>query len=597
MANSMNTILVRYSGSENPISIQDFLAKGPKELTETEQKIQEATRLVYELNGKEPPLYHKFPTFRSEKQPLTMDTTTAGNTDHSCAAAFEVNDNKVIFQIVDNPNLLVNTIAHELKHAEQCDEEVYRKSLIFKGFSVDNAYAQHQLEFLNEAQAFTTGARAYYEIYGNSSIYYNSPTLYGEISKKYTDASGKKDYPKIEKEMIKVLLDILYTRKAYKDKYDTDYPIGDNDKGIDKIPDAYHLSQDLLEDLKKVPKSAFSFNGRIWQAAKNNHWDDIILLCQNAIQNDEKINKSSLFSPLHKMLKEASPQQIQKLLDLKENDDKYVVSDQLIHYTFEKIKDPALLAYFISVTRDEKTVIDKETLIHALCNSVNDQTQFQNLVKIIENEQGNLPFVSSDLTERNNNILLNEFRFSSSSLIPQMLPLITKLKGQDGNSLITPETLIKNFGQWCTKLRDPNDIQAMFDSIKDEKGNLPFSRKMFDTNEGQNFLLEEMKFSFFSKGNSVEKLPILMALKDKDGKPIISQENIDKFPEHNPLTSAVKAYKRTGIQQCLKAQAKAGAKSLETELKGYVKKRPKTTSKSPKAPSPKINPSKGDFSL
>ena len=44
---------------------------------------------------------------------------------------------------------------------------------------------------------------------------------------------------------------------------------------------------------------------------------------------------------------------------------------------------------------------------------------------------------------------------------------------------------------------------------------------------------------------SAEQLPILMSLKDKDGKPIISKENIDKFPQNNPLTPVVKAYAKS----------------------------------------------------
>ena len=33
-----------------------------------------------------------------------------------------------------------------------------------------------------------------------------------------------------------------------------------------------------------------------------------------------------------------------------------------------------------------------------------------------------------------------------------------------------------------------------------------------------------------------------MALRDKDGKPIISQENIEHFPKYSKLASAVKTY-------------------------------------------------------
>ena len=60
MANSMDTIKVRYSGSDELISIQEFMEINLENLNDRERKIQEAVKLLYQINGKNPPLYQSF---------------------------------------------------------------------------------------------------------------------------------------------------------------------------------------------------------------------------------------------------------------------------------------------------------------------------------------------------------------------------------------------------------------------------------------------------------------------------------------------------------------------------------------------------------
>ena len=83
MANSMDKIVVKYGVSvvdgedfkerekklrrAKTVSITDFFNVSPDELTETERKVQNALKLIYEINEKDPPLFQKFPDFRSDE--------------------------------------------------------------------------------------------------------------------------------------------------------------------------------------------------------------------------------------------------------------------------------------------------------------------------------------------------------------------------------------------------------------------------------------------------------------------------------------------------------------------------------------------------
>ena len=148
MANSMDTILVKYSGSKEAILIQEFLAKNPKELTEDEQKIQEATQIIYDLNSKEPPLYKGFPTLDPEK-PLIINC--AGTEHSSGAASFFPEKNEIGF--VDKKADIVVTLSHELRHAEQYAQLEHRQ--IMQG---NDNLAKQWIFFMDEWDAFLTSA-------------------------------------------------------------------------------------------------------------------------------------------------------------------------------------------------------------------------------------------------------------------------------------------------------------------------------------------------------------------------------------------------------------------------------------------------------
>ena len=76
---------------------------------------------------------------------------------------------------------------------------------------IENAYAWHQFEFLSEAQAYATNARAYYEIFGHTDdTRMTGVKTYEEILKKHTDAAGHRDDKKIEEEVMSAILDRLW---------------------------------------------------------------------------------------------------------------------------------------------------------------------------------------------------------------------------------------------------------------------------------------------------------------------------------------------------------------------------------------------------
>ena len=342
MANSMDVIKVQYGISFTPkeqdlidypldekqrkmaeelknkiktATLCEFLEIDLSKLSEKEQKIQHAIKLIYELNKRKPHIYSQFPTFRSKENPLTIDITRTENSEISYAF-FDEMKNRISFTDINDTDFLVQVLAHELKHAEQTDEEVYHYHLLsLKGFSMENAYAWHQLEFLKEAQAYTTDSRVYYEIFGVTNKSEVLVKVYKDISEKYTNIFGHKNYKKIETKMITFLLGFLYDGITfpYKNKYDMHAPIGENDTGLDHIPNVFHLPQSLMLKIQETPRKAVSLLGRLLQAQKNKHIDEYIQLLHEGVDKNERIPKSYF----EYVLKNGSPGQIDDILQLK----------------------------------------------------------------------------------------------------------------------------------------------------------------------------------------------------------------------------------------------------------------------------------------
>lgn len=435
----MDTILVRYSGSEEPISIRDFIyPEKPLNLTETERKIQESTRLVYELNGKEPPLYKNFNN-RDPKKPLTINCHSRIRS--GLEAYYDNSENEINF--VNSKGNLVVSLAHELKHAEQSSDAELQQ--ISNG---EDNKAKGNVLLIDEAEAVWTGSKVGIETGQDESKdgYYDK--LYRQLLHEYTDKKESPNFSKIKEKMMTTFIEDvskLTILGYYFNQVEVYFPENFSDVGLESLPTHYGVSKDFLKIIKDIP--------------------------------------------LH-------------------------------------------------------------------------------------------PSV--------------EHRIEIMKKIPDEM---TKLKG---SGVEGEKQFIKKLINWVPDMKTPKNLQALFDAMKDENGNLPFAREIFEGQDKDNFLLERLageyssmvQFRFdygrllqahdvtlmSSLANMVNReycfgaIPVLMSLKDKDGKPIISQENIDHFPERNDLSKAVKAYKRTSIQKGLEKQAKAGAKKLGRNPEGYVKK-------------------------
>ena len=563
------------------VTIPEFLAVDPKELSEVEQKIQRAIRLVYDLNGKDPPLYRKFPTYRSKEHPLTIDITTAGNNGGNYSAAFGEHDNRVIFEEVDDTDLLILTLAHELKHAEQSDEEAHKwYERAISGISMENAYAWHQLEFMHEAQAYMTGARAYYEIMGaTENPKFWEVKTYANIVKKY----GKSLSPtQLEEEAIRAELnDDLLTGKRfayYKDAYDSRAPIGEQDKGLDHIPEVFHLSPELLSELQKVPRVARTTNGKLLQAQKNGHVDEYMRLLQEGIEKGEDMSHAWFTY----VCENGTLKQIQEVWNAKKGD-QYLFSVDSINFALGAVArqnrevSREITQFLLGVKRDGKSVIDTKTVIREL----KDNRTLEDLSCYIQNIQDNeglLPITAGDCaTDYDSNSLFRVGRLEVTDdnfeNALEMLPTVLKLKGIDGKVLVTEKQFVTALCDWVHSLKQPDHVKALFQKIADENGSLPFSREMFDIRDseyehmnGQNRLLYGLSsYNMEDTKSSLAKLPILMALKDKDGKPIISKENVEHFLEYDKLAPDVQAAYEAAHKSMSKTLQEKGFKGKDSE--------------------------------
>ena len=309
---------IRYGSDEEKIkalkdkiktcTVPEFLAIDSKNLTDTEQKIQTALRTIYEINGREPPLYEEFPTFRSDIHPLTIDITTAG-LPSNCSACYHPMDNVIEFVEIDNPNSLIRSIAHELKHAENETEEVHKLKKSLKG---NNNYGLHQLRLLDEASAYAFDHLVAYEA-GDFSGY--------NAYKHWHDLYAKEGWTWDEKEVremeIRSQLAWLYN-SSYKDDYDSAYPIGYNDIGLDHIPEIFRISDEsTLKMLKETPRNARTSENRLKQAQKN---DDFNLYFET-VRDDLSEGKQIYFDRVY-FLTHCSEAQKKEILDLKTKDGK-----------------------------------------------------------------------------------------------------------------------------------------------------------------------------------------------------------------------------------------------------------------------------------
>ena len=265
--NTMDVIFVDYVLPGKPegttpqrVTLKEFLALPQDKLTEQNQKIQKALGQLYQLNDREPPLFHSFPKRKTE---LVINCTPREKGNFT--ACYVPDDNKV--EIVESTlesteSALLHVFAHELKHAEQFSEELCEARNKFKN---DDGLAYHQLSYLIEAQAFAFGNYVSHLAQLNYSLYLDEGHKvvwqYEEVSpilEKHTKGKSIDAFSDIECEMMDKIFPFLYNEISYRDQYDKTKPISDKDKGLTEgeIPDSFHFKdpREALSLLKDMPQ-------------------------------------------------------------------------------------------------------------------------------------------------------------------------------------------------------------------------------------------------------------------------------------------------------------------------------------------------------
>ncbi|MBQ4472335.1 MAG: hypothetical protein II942_03750 [Alphaproteobacteria bacterium] len=527
MANSMDSILVRYGAtgieeefdaSKHPevktVTVPEFLKLNPEDLTEDERKIQEAIRIVYDLNEKDPPLYKNF-HHESAKKPLAINC--CGKYALHASAVFWPSRNEVGF--VDKEANLVGTLAHELKHAEQHAQPEIQA--IFDG---NDNLAKRVPFYLDEAEAFYTEAVVCVATGRMDHVSEFTPLKhYQYLLEKYTDENGHVDMSMVKEKALERLFGMLSDEGygVYPIQAEMEYPMLNTDVGLTKIPEHYGLSENFMEVIRQMPREARFGCGKIVQCIKNHE--------------ENKLSESDI--------------------------DKYTLRAFFNRLYMSKTdeEDAALIRTVINLKKkDGKPFFDTKMKIGAILPMETfGPKEFMDGIKLFQDEKGNLPFTAQDFFNKHgkNELLEKLYVYDEKTThnALEMLPALYKLKGNDGKPLITPEQWMEELvgsGSLSSHIDNSQDFQRMFDALKDENGNLPFSREMFDIHDtkykfrdGGNLLLETLKdYSDEEIKKSLARIPILMALRDKDGKPIISQENIEHFPKYSKLASAVKTY-------------------------------------------------------
>ena len=274
-ANTMDVILVEYTlPNEKDVRIvplKEFLKLKPEQLTKQNKRIQKALGRLYQLNDRKPPLFNSFP--KRKAGPLTINCVHADY--QNLYAYYEPNRNMVELakgSLESTELYLINTFAHELKHAEQCSDEYYQ---LWRKAQRNDGLAYHQIKYLEEAQAYAFGSYVLYLTQLNSSSkeqlwIYDKPAF--PILEKHTKGKNIDSFSDIQCEMMKEVLTILYQMEDYRAEYDDICEISKGDKGLDKrdIPASFHFrdNREALLLLKDMPRETMTSADKLRFAVK-----------------------------------------------------------------------------------------------------------------------------------------------------------------------------------------------------------------------------------------------------------------------------------------------------------------------------------------
>lgn len=251
--NSMDDIIIQYGGVDykEPLFLEDeadagvkkctlreFLEKvKPQSLSPFERKVQKALKKIYDLNGKEPPLYKGFE--KIDGKDLVINCLSRGTSKDEATAAYVSDFRSIEFRKLGSRKVqteedFVAALSHELKHAEN-DTKQYRKIIA----NVDN-YAIQQLSFLDEAWAYLCDTKVCHALFPNSKR---------RLVAMYRD--GLKNLPPDRLELAFIAEEVSRVSKSndYRTNYERLYPVQDTDLGVDfvAIPESLKGNRGRLE--------------------------------------------------------------------------------------------------------------------------------------------------------------------------------------------------------------------------------------------------------------------------------------------------------------------------------------------------------------
>lgn len=198
MKNSMDVILIKLKNCPKGIFLDKFFSFDKKELNPFEQNVYLALKKIYAYNSK----HSLFKAFPKRDIPLVIDCTNS-KVKSGWTASYSGLKNKVILSHdLDGEDLKIALI-HELKHAEQWFDD-----------ADFNNYQKHQVYCLYEVQAkLFVGQFLGRGAYFNVSL---TEALDKWFNKHYSN---------------------------YKEKYDKQWPIGENEEGLKRLPKSFGIAK------------------------------------------------------------------------------------------------------------------------------------------------------------------------------------------------------------------------------------------------------------------------------------------------------------------------------------------------------------------
>lgn len=556
MANSMDVIKVKY-GNQEVKPLKEFLKLNREELSDAEQKVQEAIKVLYEMNDKDPPLYLEFPPC-NENFPLMIDVTTY-TTKVGAAAIYAPVTNQIQFQQIDKIQPLVVSLAHELKHAEQNSSELLNR--VLKG-----TYESIQLRYLEEAQAYAFDGRIQAELF-NMPIQDQDPfgetPIYQEMLKKYESLPLAERIKKAEEDAIIQLLPKLWNGSLYTLEYEMLHPVDLNDPTyVKKLPESFHLSDRILEKLKETPKAAQTNVGKIKQFIKTGDLDGVL---KTLDQGD--LPAFSAQESFAAMIKNGSFQQLDQFLKMKNaegnwllspNDQKEIVQKNLSHAQKEIASKIDLIFSLKDGENDLFSETDFRQMVHNSVESGNQEV-FDALIARMTDSKGRLKLERLDSKEQAISSFICGWALKNVAKDPegkskkqQILKKLFRLKDKNGERFITDAELAFEL-KYLLKLGDIPSAHMFLKEITDDKGRLIVPSANFKSLG----LLDGMTaLNFDLTRENVERdryklLSEFKSLKDQQGNPIIDSKeyvrvlhrkasmNMDSFAEFSQLCTSI----------------------------------------------------------